>query len=413
MANPRFLVIKIEKYLKMYPVVILTGARQTGKSTLLENSFAKNWKYYNLDERALVSMIQSDPDQFIASQKSNFILDEAHKAPEIFHSIKYAVDSGFKYKIILSGSANFLLLKGVTESLAGRAGVLELYPYSYSEKYKLKNPDFLEKIQDSNNLKKILPSLEKKAKRMNLSQDVVYGNYPKIQELKKGEDKRIWFENYRVTYLEKDLRDIASIAYLNEFQRFYEMAAYLSGGILNYASMARDLGISVQTSMRYLSILITSYQNYLIPPYYANIGKRLIKSPKLYSMDTGLACYFMKYRDKDDLLLGGKWGNLLENWIVSELIKQNSFLKEKFTLYYYRTSNGVEIDLILEFGQKLIPIEIKSSSKVENSTIQSMKSFMESISKLKRVPFGIILYGGDKILEMDKNIYLIPISCIL
>ena len=412
---PRQLEGKIEKYVRQFPAVILTGARQTGKSTLLQHVFLKkdDWKYITLDQRGVLERIQSDPDLFIKDIDSNLIIDESQKAPNLFHSIKWKIDQGTKHKIILSGSANFHLMKSVTETLAGRAGVLELFPLSLSEKHKkpsflleillaAKNPSqLIERIKDS-------PALPESA----IVQHVLWGGYPKLLEYKNTEAKLNWFENYRTIYIERDLRDLAQVADMNDFQRFYQALAFQSGGILNLSSIANDLGISVPTCKKYLDILILSYQFFALPAYHLNVKKRLIKSPKIYITDTGLGNYLT-----ENLAVGQKlkasamFGRILENALIAEIMKHNTVVSQRCNLFFWRTSNGAEVDLIIEHGNELIPVEIKANVQISNLSIRGLIDFVK-FKTAKMVRFGVVIYRGEEVVRLSERIVDIPMKYI-
>ena len=406
----RHLEQKIKEYINQFPVVVLTGARQAGKSTLLKHIFqAKGWEYVNFDQRGVLERVKSDPDLFVKDISSNIIIDEAQKAPELFHSIKWRIDEGLKYKIILSGSANFQLLHRVTETLAGRVGVLELFPLSLNEKYKHIN--ILGLLFSSEDIEKISDKIKncKSMKDEYIFQHILWGGYPRLLEYKNSEQKLNWFENYRTTYIERDLRDLTQVADISDFQRFYQMLAFQIGNILNLSNIANDIGITVPTCKKYLQILEASYQYFLLKPYHINIHKRLIKSPKVYSLDTGLCNFFLGNNSIKQLKESGKFGSIFENCIISELMKQNSLLPRRNNMYFWRTSNGAEIDLIIEKGQDLIPIEIKSNVKISDVSIRGLVDFMK-LKITKRVLFGVVFYRGDKIFRLSDKILAIPVS---
>ncbi len=407
---PRHLETKIKQYVKQFPVVVLTGARQTGKSTILKHLYSdQKWDYVNLDKRGILERINSDPDLFVKDLRSNVIIDEAQKAPDIFHSIKWRVDEGFKYKIILSGSANFHLLHKVTETLAGRCGVLELFPLTINEVHKKRN--VLEACLFSKDIGKLEENIRKiKPIRDDaIFQHILWGGYPKLYSYKNKEQKTNWLENYRTTYVERDLRDLAQVGDIGDFQRFYQMLAFQIGNVLNLSNTANDVGITVPTCRKYLQLLQASYQYFLLKPYSLNISKRLIKSPKIYMWDTGLCNYFLDNDSVKSLRAGGRFGNILENWVISEISKQNSLLTKKTDMYFWRTSNGGEVDLIIERGKDIIPIEIKSNIKISKLAVKGLTSFMQ-VKVKKRIPFGIIFYRGDRIARFKENILMVPIN---
>ncbi|MBU1121444.1 MAG: ATP-binding protein [Candidatus Omnitrophica bacterium] len=401
---------KLKKYVEQFPVVVLTGARQAGKSTLLKQLFkGENWEYVSFDQRGILERVKADPDLFVRDISSNIIIDEAQKVPELFHSIKWRVDEGLKYKIILSGSANFQLLNKVTETLAGRAGVLDLFPFSISEKY------------DGNNILEILFSSKdilKAADKIKSSgfiydeeifHHVLWGGYPKLIEYKDSESRINWLENYRTTYIERDLRDLTQVANISDFQRFYQMLAFQVGNILNLSNLANDIGVTVPTCKKYFQILEASYQYFILKPYHLNIRKRLIKSPKIYSWDTGLCNYFLGNTSIKELKGKGTFGNIFENYVMSEIAKQNSFLVRKSNMYFWRTANGAEVDLIMERGEDIIPVEIKSSVKLSDNSLRGLFDFMK-LKTTKRISLGIVFYRGDKIYRLTDNVLAVPIG---
>jgi len=404
---------KVRRYVKQFPVVVLTGPRQAGKSTLLKHLFSKekNWEYVNLDHRGVWERISSDPDLFAKDIDSNIIIDEAQKAPALFHSIKWRVDDGMKHKIILSGSANFQLLHKVTETLAGRTGVLELFPFTINEKSQKAN--ILELLVSSPDIDKVSKTL-KDSKPISddmLFEHLLWGGYPKLLEYKKADLKLSWFENYRTTYIERDLRDLTQIADISGFQKFHSMLAFRIGGVLNLSSIANDIGVSVPTCKKYLQILEASYQYFQLKPYHINVSKRLIKSSKIYILDTGICNYFLGV-DSLRLLRGsGSFGNIFENFAIAEILKQNSLLPRKNNLYFWRTSNGAEVDLIIEKGNNIIPIEIKSGIRIAEASIRGLTGFM-NLKIDRRIKFGIVFYRGDRVFKITDKILAVPIGCI-
>ena len=383
--------------------MVLTGARQTGKSTLLKHLFsAKKWEYVNLDQRGILERLNRDPDLFVKDINSNIIIDEAQKAPALFHSLKWRVDEGLKYKIILSGSANLALMHRVSETLAGRAGIVELFTLSLAEKYR--QTPILGVILRSKTIGEAQKNIRVLSgiKDNDFFQHVLWGGYPALMGYHDTASKRNWFENYRTLYLERDLRDIGNIAELSDFQRFYQALAFQAGNILNMSNLAGDLGISVPTCKKYMTILEASYQYFLLPPYHANVRKRLVKSPKVYIYDSGLGNYFLDYTNVKELKNSGKFGNILENCVISELVKQNSLLSQKANIYFWRTSNGAEIDLIIEGVSAIIPVEIKSSVNIAGLSTRSICDFMEH-KTFKKVPFGVVFYRGDDVFRISER----------
>lgn len=397
----------LEKNAAQFPIVVLTGARQCGKSTLLKHFGADRWHYKTFDHSSLVENARSDPDLFVQHLRDHTILDEAQKVPEIFGSLKARVDENPAERFILSGSANFQLMSSITETFAGRAGVMELYPFAVSEAEGRGQPVFLENLLKGN----FHPPPRPKGRPM--EDYLFFGGYPKIFEYKTAEAKQNWFENYKTTYIERDIRNLAQVANLDEFQRLYKMCAFQTGNILNYSSPSQDLGISVPSCTKYISLLETSYQVLILRPYYLNIKKRLVKSPKIYFFDTGLANYLLGNLTFDDLQFRGHLGNIFETWVIAEIIKALSTLIPKPQYHFWRTENDAEIDLLVEWGGNILPVEIKYASRLAPRDIRGFESFVPaSRERGLCIRDPIVIYRGSEALPFKNNVTAVPVEYI-
>ncbi len=404
---------KFQTYLDTFPVTILTGARQSGKSTFLtHNCDGRKWQYISLDQRNVLERIERDPDFFIEHIGDYVIIDEAQKVPAVFNAVKWLVDRKKNVKIVLSGSANFLLLKQVGETLAGRAGILELYPFTARERLEVPNL-LLHVIDNAGSLREFLDGI----KQINMIpfddviEHIMWGGYPKVYEFADVKKRQLWLENYRTTYIERDLRDLPQVANITDFQRLHTLVAHQSASLLNYSTLAGELGITVPTVKRYVQILIASYQCSLLEPYYINIRKRLIKSPKIFLADTGMAHYLMGYGGKENLLNSGAFGKGVESHIVSEFIKARSYSMSRSALYFWRTVNKSEIDLIIETNKTIVPIEIKSSKRIPQISLRGIKEFM-CVKTKKKIPFAIVFYAGDEVYIVDDKIVAVPLGYV-
>ncbi len=357
---PRTLEPTVRKYLKYFPVVGITGPRQSGKSTMLEQMFGSSYTYISFDNLNFVSEFHSDPKKFMNKYSNHVIFDEVQRVPEIFSSIKIAVDNDRQNygKFVVTGSSQFAFMKRVSESLAGRIGLLSLLPFQYSE---------------------IPPKLR--------DESIFRGGYPELV-MRKYEPSYDWFTSYLDTYLTKDVRDLREIGDIRDFRRFIQMMAARVAQILNMSDLARDLGVSVPTIKKWISVLEASYIVFLLPPFYKNIGKRLVKSPKIYFYDTGLVSYLTGVRNTELFENGPLYGQIFENYIVSEIMKRETHRKEDSELFYYRTSNGVEIDLIIDRKTEQEYIEIKAS---ETYRMEMTRAIEQTKKKTER---GYLLYCG-------------------
>lgn len=358
----------LAKYLKIFPVVGLTGPRQSGKSTMLKKALDKKFKYVSFDDINAVNFFHNDPKGFMKKYSEYVVFDEIQYVPELFRYIKIAVDNNRdqRGRFILTGSSQFSFMKNVTESLAGRIGLLSLLPFEYKE----------------------IPDIYKE-------RSLYLGTYPELSVLK-YRDLEFWFTSYINTYLEKDVRAISNIGDIRDFTTFIKLLASRTSQILSLSVISREIGVSVNTVKRWISILEASYIIFLLPPFYNNFGKRLVKSPKIYFHDTGLVSFLIGIDNKKTFDRTPFAGAIFENYIISNVIKKvyNKGLKPE--IYFLRTSNGNEIDLILNNKGKLSFIEIKRSSTFKINMISEIKSIVTPDSD------GKLIYMGDPVSYNDQ-----------
>lgn len=407
----------ISENFSVFPIVSITGPRQSGKSTLITRYIGddKNWRYYPLDDRELLLRVKDDPGLFVKGLDSHIAIDEAQKAPELFHSLKLLVDSGFAHRILLSGSANFLLLQTITESLAGRAGILELLPFSLAEAMERPGNRLIQTIMNAESIEDLFASVQRDFARVrdeDLLGFIFRGGYPKIYNLAAERGRPLWFKNYISTYIERDLRDLAQVGDMETFQHVYRLMAFHSGQVMNMSAIAANTGVSVQTIKRYLSILRMSFQGTLLPAYHINQRKQITKSPKLFCFDTGLMNYFLKNPDVDTMINCAQWGAILETHVFAEIYKEIINTVQGASVYYWRTSNGAEVDFVLAYQEKLVPVEVKGGVQVKRQSLRGLKSFIDS-QEAGRVPFGIVLYRGEEVVYFDRQILGIPLTALL
>ncbi|MDR2395423.1 MAG: ATP-binding protein [Endomicrobium sp.] len=390
-------VLKDKKFAK--GVIAVTGARQTGKSTMLEN-LVPNIPNLTLDDLRLRFLAKKDPALFIADNKAPIFIDEVQRAPEILSYIKIEVDKAKeKNMYYLTGSQKFNMMKDMAESLAGRVSIFELLGLSMRE---LQNDNFKEPF---------LPTSSYKARRRETATpicdiwDLIHkGSMPQMytEEL----DWKKFYADYMNTYLERDVSQLAQVGNSLKFIKFMEVLAARISNMLNLNDVCRDVGISHPTAEHWLSILQSSNIIYLLRPYYNNRTNRAIKTPKLYFLDTGLVAYLTHWDTKDVLKSGAKKGDFLENFVICEILKSyyNAGL-EPNNLYYYRDKNQREIDLIIEIGGVLYPTEIKSKS---NPTKQDIPAF-EFLSAIAKIDQGAVICLCDKPFAIYSGVYALPV----
>ena len=356
-----------------FPVVTLTGPRQSGKSTLLKSCFA-DYKYVSLEDPDIRQLAENDPRGFLKNCGTKCIIDEAQRVPDLFSYLQTIVDSRDECgQFILSGSHNFLLMERISQSLAGRTSVLKLFPFSIAE------------LQATN----ILPN--------DLDEVLLKGCYPRLY------DKKItakeYFTSYLQTYVERDVRLLRNIIDMTAFKRFLKFCAANVGSVLNVASLAKNAGISVVTANSWISILEASFVLLRLPPYYKNFSKRVIKSSKIYFCDTGLLCNLLNIFNREQLQESNLRGAIFENLIVIELMKAALFKGEEPQLYFWRDTNQNEVDLLRETDGKLEAIEIKSGETKNQKFYDGLKKFSEvsgiSLSDTKVVYGGSDSYRGE------------------
>ncbi|MBN2659142.1 MAG: ATP-binding protein [Spirochaetales bacterium] len=374
---------QLQRASEQFPILVLTGPRQTGKSTLLKNIFG-DFEYVTFDDPLLRGRAKEDPVLFLENYPSPCILDEIQYVPELLPYLKMAVDEDRNRngQYVLTGSQIFPLMKGLTESLAGRAAIFELYGISLEEQ-----------------------PLEENT--LSLLFDRIYrGSYP--DPLIHKVDRNLFYSSYMQTYLERDIRQIQNVQDLSLFQNFLEMLAARAGNVVNFSEISRDLGVSQPTVKRWISLLENSRIIYLLRPFYKNINKRVIKAPKLYFSDTGLLSYLLRYPDSNTLSAGPMNGAVLENFLIMELVKHKTCRNSPEELYFYRDNNGNEIDLVINYGYRQILCEIKM-----NKTIgKKHYSHMERLSPLFSDPRLFVISSYGESVKLSRHTANLPFSLI-
>jgi len=396
-------------------LVVLGGARQTGKTTLAQKAYP-DLRYLNLDDLELREAARSIRTRSWATDVGPAIVDEAQKEPSVLEKIKYGYDAREIDFTIVLGSSRILLLKQVRETLAGRAFVFDLWPLMACELSTLggdPEPPLLDAMLRSGEpLSRLLgdvPGVDlgdrDEARRRSVDHLLAWGGMPELLGLTDAE-RREWLRSYEITYLERDLGDLARLDDLGPFRRFQQLAALRTSGLLSYADLARDAGVSPATARRYLEYLRLSYQAILLPPFATNLTSALVKSPKLYWADVGLA------RQQS-----GFWGNvggqLLETLVVGECTKWIQTAGLEARMSFYRTRSGMELDLMIEHDDRVLGIEVKSRDQVVSKDLRAMRAVADVLGE--RWQGGIVAYGGRRIEELDpgRSLWAIPVHRLI
>lgn len=374
----------LERLAGQYPVVTLTGPRQSGKTTLCRAAFP-GADYASLEEPDVRRFAEEDPRGFLDQFPGAVVLDEVQRAPDLFSYIQTRVDENDSAgRFILSGSQNFLLLKSISQSLAGRTAILHLLPFSLGE-LEGRAPIEIEAIGRK------LPTASDPGER-SLMGALHQGFYPRIHD--KGIDAPRWLSGYYQTYVERDVRSIVNVGDLDAFDRFVRLCAGRNAQLLNLSSLANDGGITHTTARRWLSILEASFLVLLLRPHHRNFGKRLVKTPKLYFLDTGLLCYLLRIRSPEDLLHHSARGSVFESFVVGELLKNFLHRGEEPDIWFWRTSSGHEVDVLIERGEDLTALKVKSGQTVAADFFSGLRAWRD-LTGQSDAPAALV-YGGDR-----------------
>lgn len=402
----RLIKSKINAALARSPVLLLTGARQTGKTTLVkEITQEKKYTYITFDDLSVLSTAKKDPVGFIDAIKKPVILDEVQRIPEIFLTIKKDVDENrIAGRYILTGSANPFLIPALGDSLAGRMEICYLYPLCQSE-IEGTSGTILDMLFSG-----IIPETKKIISKELLFEKINIGGYPVVQN-QNNEAKNGWFDGYVTTLLQRDVRDLSEINGITEMPRLLHILAARTANLLNVSELSRTMGIPNATLHRYLSLLQTLFLIKFQLPWSSNIGKRFVKSPKLYLNDTGLLSFLLNADFEKNFLPNNQSGPILENFVLNELIALSSWSKTKINLFHLRTVTGIEIDCILENAKgEIVAIEVKNSSTVQPKDFKNLQIITQDLGE--KLIFGIVLYTGNQVISLNKKLHALPISVL-
>lgn len=374
-----------------YPVVTLTGPRQSGKTTLVRASFG-DYAYVSLELPDEREFALNDPKGFLAQFDGPVIFDEAQRAPALFSYIQVLTDERRRPgQFILTGSHNFLLMQQVSQSLAGRCAVLHLLPLSLSE-LEGRHPIAPHMVGHRHSIMR-----REGRPPPRLVELLFAGLYPRIHDQRLP--AREWLSNYYQTYLERDVRNVLNIGDLETFRRFVQLCAGRNGQLLNYSALASDCGVTHTTARRWLSVLEASFLVALLRPYHRNFGKRIVKTPKLYFLDTGLLCMLLNIRAAEELHHHSARGALFEAFVFAELYKNFVHRGEAPPLYFWRDVSGHEIDLLLDWGDQMLPIDVTSSQTLSGEAFRALR-FWKHLRRQPDAP-GALVYAGAEALRRE------------
>lgn len=388
--------------LEHFPAVVVLGARQVGKSTLIRQVLP-DAAFFDLERDSDFRRVNDDPQLLLQEVDRPIIFDEAQLSPELFRALRVVIDEQRDQagQFLLSGSSSPHLLQMISETLAGRVAIVELDPFSWNEVLEKDENDLVSALADT----EVLTNLDASISKKELLSLCLHGGYPE-PVIKQSNKKfyRLWMENYLRTYVERDVRALFPQLNLDAYKRFIQMLAFSSGEMINASNFSRSLDVSQPTIKHYLDIVEGTFLWRKIPSYRKNITKRIVKMPKGYLRDTGLISYLLRINNANDLKSHPQFGRIWESFVTEQIIRHFKNKIERISYYYYRTHNQAEIDLILETDAGLIPIEIKAGSVTRRKQLVALEAFV----KEHKCPFGVVVNNGDSIYKLSDAVYQLP-----
>jgi predicted AAA+ superfamily ATPase len=407
----RHIVEQVLQALADTPVVLINGARQTGKSTLVESAeLAKHGRQYlTFDDPGVLAAAKLDPNGFIAGLNTPVTLDEVQHVPELFPAIKVAIDrTRGPGRFLLTGSANVMLLPKLSESLAGRLEILTLWPFSQGEMNGV-SEGFIDALFS----RQPIWSSEKPSgiRRDELFEQVLAGGYPRVIARHIGARRKAWFQSYLTTILQRDVRDLTNVADVTAVPRLLSIVATRAGGLLNFADLSRTLALPQTTLKRYFALLEATFLVQLLRPWSSNLGQRLIQTPKVYLDDTGLLAHLLGLTVDRFKMDGTLAGGVLENFVLMELRKQSAWSETQPEFFYWRTASGQEVDIVLEDSAgRLVGVEIKAGATLGGSDVRGLQAMAKAVGK--RWVRGVVLYTGAEVIPFAANLHGLPLPLL-
>lgn len=370
----------------------------------------KGWKIFDLEINSDFQLISQDSDLFLRLNTKHIAIDECQLLPEFFPALRAAIDADRKKtgRYIITGSSSPELMKNISESLAGRVAIMEIAPFSMTEAYEKPNSDFFEFILSGEKLKTFTTHLEPKIDILRVHDYWYRGGYPEPWIKNKSRFFKLWMQNYIKTYLERDIIRLFPGLNIRKYRLFLQMLSNISGTVINYSTVARALGVSQPTAREYFQIADGTFIWRNLPPYEKNASKRIVKHPKGYLRDTGLLHYMLHQYSINDLLAHPAMGASWESLVIESILRGFNALGAHYDYFYYRTSAGAEVDLILEGEFGLLPIEIKYGQTVRKQELRGIKDFVQE----RNCPYGIVINNNEKVIMYDEKLIGIPFGAI-
>ncbi len=409
----------VQQSLNDFPSVLLNGARQVGKSTLAQQLVAEGLfdDYVTLDDLLVLEAAETDPEGFISQYPGKIVVDEIQRVPKLLIAIKKKIDEDPRPgRYLLTGSANVLSYPKVAESLAGRMDIISLEGLSLGELYqRAHSTDLLNDLFDGIEVEDLISKWKKQSKNLplinkeSLCPYIFFGGFPtSIAKKSVGFSER-WFSAYLKSYVERDVRDLSRLLDVVSFSKLFRLAGNNTGNLLNIKKLGSDIGIDQRTVSRYIEILTMTFQINLLNPWFGNAKKRLVKTPKVYCNDSGFACFLAGINQPKDLMTHSQSGALAETWLWSELRKILVYLPS-VQAGFYRTHQGKEVDFLLSKGNRCVGIEFKWTDSIRSHDFNGLKDMQSAIGPNTR---GIVLYTGKEIIPYTKDLFAVPVNCLL